>query len=96
MEMDRPTAADYAQADITEATQSLAEQSAKLRVTEGKLALAELKLTALGFLAEEMEQDIYRDTYRDREVAHIAAHRILRTILGVGSVAEFLALRQTV
>lgn len=90
MEMDRPTAADYARADIHTATQSVEQMATQLRVTEAKLALAELKLTALGFLAEELEQETYDDAW----VTCVATHRTMRAIMGVSSAEEFLALRE--
>jgi len=89
MEIDRPTAADYAQADITAASHSLAEFASRLRVTEEKLALAELKLEVFGFVAEILEQEVYDDAWE----TCVATHRTIRQIIGAESVADIMAMK---
>lgn len=52
MEIDRPTAADYARADIDAAQGHNRDLSARLRKSEKERKLAEWKLECLGYLAQ--------------------------------------------
>jgi len=89
MEIDRPTAADYARADIEAANREVESVGTRLRETLAKLALAELKLTALGFVAEILEQEVYDDAWE----TCVTTHRTMRQIIGAESVADIMAMK---